>query len=125
MPGYTKIVSANYNDRGGRNTKHPWLIRDFGQPPEKAVPAKAVLATGVDFCPSTDYERGFGCSTVAFCKTAIAANNVKADGVPVSFLIDGFYRKDTRDPIESCEQLILAADGSMYATLKAATAEAA
>lgn len=61
------IVSANYRDR---SSPLRWLLRSGGSEPVEASPFTALVANGVEFCPSSDYEEGFGCSIVAYCDGA-------------------------------------------------------
>ncbi|MBU2103759.1 hypothetical protein KKD95_01990 [Patescibacteria group bacterium] len=112
-----KIVSANYRARG---SDHPWLIRDAKEQPEKAVAVKSVIATGVTFGPSSDRERGFGCSMVARCRTAEKAPaNHEQIGERLTFNGISFYTVEGETRVEACHQLLLMADGSMWAVLKA------
>jgi len=109
------IVSANYRDRRSSN---PWLIREESQHPSEAVECKAVIATDVAFCPSSSFEEGFGCSTVAFCDTAEGFDSdVGSDvGNPLHFYGHSFFsskKYTSRDRVPTCGFLILHADRSM------------
>lgn len=117
----TMIVSANYRNR---QSEFRWLVRDAKQDPSEAVAYRTVTATGVAFCPSTAFETGFGCSTVAFCKSAIGSNDPsnhdpKVQKVRLRF--NGAYFVDPQGhDVSVCESLHLGADGSMHAGLEAA-----
>lgn len=110
----SKIVSANYRDR---QSAQKWLVRDADSHPDAAEPCAAVIATGVAFCPASDHEIGFGCSIVAYCDTAVSSESLEAQDVTggkrVHFNVDGFYDEE-KNPVESCDRLILNADGSMF-----------
>jgi hypothetical protein len=114
MSRFNQIVSANFHDRGGHNTQMPWLIRNFDEKPELAKPAKAIVATGVVFGPSSDHELGFGCAVVAYCESATAIEADSKEGVRVRFAGENFYDPD-RTPLLAVDKLILNSDGSMYA----------
>lgn len=114
---FKNILSANYRDRGA---KKRWLLRGFKEEPELAREHAALVATDVIFGPSTDYEVGFGCSKVAKCKEVTryrkstppkAATRLRFNGL--DFYVDGGSGR----PVQRCKQLILLADGSMYAIL--------
>lgn len=129
------IVSANYRDR---TSKYRWLIRDESQDPRQARAFKAIDATGVAFCPSTQWESGFGCSTVAFCETAVGYGPMvtAVDDEPLSHLpalIDNsvplhfngrsfFIDKPDEGTawVPTCANLRLNSDGSMHAVIEAA-----
>lgn len=123
--GFSHIVSANYRDRSSANR---WLLRKWGQPPEKATAHQAIVASGVVFCPSTAFESGFGCSTVAYCEHAAGFDESQAlpeGAVRLRFVGDSFYvNGDGSRHVEKCAQLILMSDGAMYAIL-GATAQSA
>ncbi len=117
---HTKIVSGNLNDFQGRETGCRWIIRDLHQSPEKALPARAIFATGVDFGPSTtDYEFGFGCNIVAFCQTAEVVEEQGMEGVRI--ILDkarNYFRVDSSgEVVTSCDRLMLNPDGSMFAVV--------
>jgi hypothetical protein len=112
-----KIVSGNYNNNN-RKSAEKWLLRDAKLPPIAAEPCAAVIATGVVFCSSTQYEEGFGCRIVAFCETAVSSESLEVQdmtgGKRLHFRFDGFYDED-ENMVESCGRLILNTDGSMFA----------
>ncbi len=128
-----KIVSANYRNRA---SEFRWLLRDENQHPSKAVEYKQIDAIGVAFCPSTDFEDGFGCSTVAYCLEATGTNQVSPpapdDSVRLSFArFGGFFYETPKDgqqvdefdddleAVPAVKTLRLNSDGSMYAVLPA------
>lgn len=107
-----KIVSRNYRDR---QSNEPWLIRDENQTPGEAIAVKTVYATGVAFCPSSDFETGFGCSTVAFCDTAETAVPAGiTEGEALSFEGHAFFMKSTGKYVPHCSALILRSDRKMF-----------
>ena len=113
-----KVVSANYLDR---KAAQRWMMRDRDQSPSEAKTFSTIVATGVTFEPSNKREMGFGCATVAYCKTAIGSNRptiAGKDEIKLSF--DGTYFVDPdKKRISKCAALRLEADGGMYAVLNA------
>jgi hypothetical protein len=117
---WKKIVSANYRDREDATNQGRWLIRDFEQAPREAVEVKQVIATNVAFCPSSAWETGFGCTTVAFCEAAevqteeLSIDALKEQGF-VKLRFEGYRFFNRKTHVETCQQLLLRSDGSMYA----------
>jgi|GEM_PF-1287252 len=111
-----RIVSANFNNR---RSPQRWLIRDHNQSPEQAVAVVGVIAYNIAFCPSTTYEAGFGCSTVAFCERAEGMDNpvVPAGAVRLKFRGFSFYGPDDEE-VPACKTLVLMPDGAMYGLLE-------
>ena len=117
------IVSANYRDR---KSSLRWLIRDAGQKPDEAQAVSAIFATGVIFCPASDYEVGFGCSTVAHCRFAVEGRGERVtDATRIHFDgYGGFYTvvNGQNQYVDGVAQLELRADGSIHASLNAVDA---
>ncbi len=108
------IVSANYRDR---KSDLKWLIREEGQHPDQAKEVSSITATGVKFEHSSHQERGFGCTVVAVCETAVLtpASTMDVSGQRIHFNgWDGFYEKETEARVYGCGRLTLNSDGSMY-----------
>ncbi len=125
------IVSANYRDR---DSEFPWLVRQADESPSQALAFKAVDATGIEFKPSEAHERGFGCSMVAECDSAIGYGPLTAspehlalsalprqDKSPINLRFNGmwFVIAGTRDEVEACASLRLNPDRSMQAVIAA------
>ena len=112
------VVSANYLDRGASKR---WLARKGDEPETTAQAFKSIMATGVRFGPSSEYERGFGCATVAHCETVVTSNrrNGTPEGIRLRFSpMTGCFYDPAGEPVLECERLVLCADGSMHAVLK-------
>ena len=108
------IVSSNYRDR---SSKYKWLVREEGQMPELAIAVLAVTCIGVAFCPATDWETGFGCSTIALCDdVSYKAEDVEPVEVPLTFSGHSFYNGKTA--VDTVDELTLTSDGKMKAKLK-------
>lgn len=113
------IVTANYRDR-----KSPtrWIMREESQDPATIEPAKALVATNVnfDFAKSGTHEARVGCITVATCEKAevvdgefdFAGQQDKL--VPLTYGWGAFCDPQNKT-VNSCEKLFLAADGKMLA----------
>lgn|SRR3989338_1187323 len=112
-----KIVSANYRDR---KAKKRWLVREEDEPPSKAKAFESVYATGVTFRASSAYEDGFGCTIVAYCETAEGDGKVPAEvqGFRLHFYVQWFKNARTLEVVRTCDELVLKADGAMFATVK-------
>lgn len=110
-PSY--VVSPNFYDRRGPQR---WLSRPANLEPEKATTASEIYAENVTFVPSSDYERGFGCGTVAEAEfmSESVPDDIK-DFVKLRFVINNFYVGEVSTPIKSVERLVLAEDGGVYA----------
>jgi hypothetical protein len=114
-----KIVSANYRDR---RSKKPWLVRNASEHPRKAVAFKEVHIKGhTTFCTSERYEQGFGCSVVASCQEATGTNDsfptqLSEVKTRIHFNVFRFVDEAGND-VPECKELLLRADGSMYAVL--------
>jgi hypothetical protein len=103
------IVSANYRNR---YAKSRWLVRKVGQKPEEALEYKSVAAKGVTFRDSDAYEQGFGCSTVAYCESAVGDTKGFTDGQRLRF--DRYMFIDPNgNYVEKVAELALHPDGSM------------
>jgi len=109
----TFVISANYRDR---DSDYRWLVRRSAQRPEDAKAFKTVRAKGVIFCPSTDYERGFGCTIVIY------AHEVETEGeeptkIKLRFRGPGYndFVDETGKVHEQVAELFLGADGTMEA----------
>ena len=117
------IVTANFTDR---KSEHPWLASHEKDEPQKAIAFKAVVATGIAFKESdpNGYEKGFGCSIVAVCKTATGMDKDpvfdKAKTRQLRFCYWWFEDAETREKVPSLETLYLTSDGHMYGVLPAA-----
>lgn len=114
-----KIVSANYFDR---DSALRWLVRDASQRPSERNAVSAVVATGVAFCPSSDYEQGFGCAVIAQCETAEVRDVTGEDLVGaerLGFQPWGleFHVKSSNQHVDVVDKLILLPDGTMYGVL--------
>jgi hypothetical protein len=111
------IVSANYRDR---SSKYKWLVRPEGADPKTAIAVAAVVCIGVQVCPSTDYESGFGCSTICKCEDVeYSAEDVEPQVSEVSLKFAGhsFYDPNTGDDVSKMDEFRLGADGSMKAKI--------
>ena len=107
------IVSANYRDR---DSKYKWLVREEGQKPQEAIAVLAVICVGVAFCPATDWETGFGCSTIALCDdVSYKAEDVEPVEVDLKFSGHSFY--NGKNVVETVAELTLGSDGKMKAKL--------
>ena len=106
------IVSANYRDR---LSAYKWLVRDSKEPAGKAKAYKSVIASGVTFGESGEYEAGFGRSQVAKAESVILSGPEGSEAVRIKF--NGFYfflpDGESGDRVVALEQMVLKADGSM------------
>lgn len=109
------IVTANFLKRG---TGKPWLIREAASGLETAKEYTTIRATQVVFQPSTDIEEGWGCNMVAACQAAEGL----AEDIDVGTRIRIYYdimswsfHTASGQPVKSCAELLLCANGSMYA----------
>lgn len=114
---FNQIVSGNYNERLAQIKDFPWLLRSKSDQPRNATPYRSVMAQNVTFGASTEYEKGFGCMTVAYCETAIGSNaNIGARADHVRLKFGTYYFEDPNGKtIYACKSLLLRADGSVYA----------
>lgn len=76
------VISANYRDRDSVNK---WLVRLSSEHPDKAVERSTVHAKGVIFCPSTEFETGFGCSVVAYAEEVMDEGSVPENAIDLRF----------------------------------------
>lgn len=76
------VISANYRNRDSANK---WLVRRSDEVPEMAVERSTVHAKGVIFCPSTDYEAGFGCTVVAYAHEVMEEGSAPENAVSLRF----------------------------------------
>lgn len=76
------VISANYRDHSSPNK---WLVRRSNEHPDLAVERSTVHAKGVIFCPSTDYEMGFGCSVVAYAEEVMYEGSVPENTISLRF----------------------------------------
>lgn len=76
------VISANYRDRSSPNK---WLVRRSNEHPDLAVERSTVHAKGVIFCPSTDYETGFGCTVVAYADEVMDEGSAPENAVKLRF----------------------------------------
>lgn len=107
------IVSANYRDR---SSKYKYLVRESGQRPEAAIAVLAIVCIGVRFCPSSDFESGFGCNTIAECQDVeYKASDVEpqVDEFEVKFAGRDFTNRDTGDVVDTLDELVLSPSGKM------------
>lgn len=120
------VVSANYRDR---HSPYRWLIRQAGDPLEKARACRRVeLRSEVGLVQSSDGEEGFGCRRVALCEDVVGyefEDEAKAltvadesDGyVPVEWDGLNFVAKfgDSEKYIGSAKMMRLEANGKIFA----------
>lgn len=106
------VVSANYRNR---KSPYKWLVRKATDPIEKAYACKSVVASGVEFRPSSQSEEGFGCRRVAH------AESVEVSGVEsVEIKFDGrqtFYNESTGKAVTKLARMELGEDGSILGVL--------
>jgi len=76
------VISANYRNRDSANK---WLVRRSNEHPDLAVERSSVHAKGVIFCPSTDYETGFGCTVVAYADEVMEEGSAPENAVKLWF----------------------------------------
>ena len=106
------IISPNFYDRKGPQR---WLSRAANIAPEKAGATTAIYAENVTFVPSSEYERGFGCGTVAEAEFIGTAPNDTREFIKLRFSLNSFYVSSISTPVKSVKQMLLAEDGGVYA----------
>lgn len=116
------VISANYKDR---QSDYKWLVRPADLPPEDAVPAKWLNASGCAVAASSVYEAGFGCGVVVHAEEVyteeplLGKSPVPHPATMTRLKFDGtsrFYRSDDTDfrPVSKMDLLCLRADGSIW-----------
>lgn len=114
----TFVLSANYLDR---NSPNKWLLRESSQKAKEATEWLAVIATDVIFRQSTQYEQGFGCSRVAYCKgiqSKIGTGTIELPKNAVRLKFGTLHFIGPNDNVvESCKQLFCNHKGEVYAVL--------
>lgn len=114
------IVSRNYYDL---SSPARWIYRQanipIGRDNYRAV--NALVANGVNFMESGNYEQGFGCNVIAKVDEVVALSEEDLERMisdpslkPITFALDSFKIRGTEEYIDQCDRLYLCADGSMY-----------
>lgn len=103
------VISANYRDR---NSPNKWLVRLATEHPDKAVERATVHAKGVIFCPSSDFETGFGCTVVAYADEIVEEASDPENSINIKFVKPDFVDDDGNVHVELAE-MHLAADGTI------------
>lgn len=107
------VISANYRDR---NSVNKWLVRRSSQHPDEAVERSTVHAKGVIFCPSTEFETGFGCTVVAYAEEVMDEGSAPENAIDLRFtgMLDGNNFVDASGKVhEQLAELHLGADGKI------------
>lgn len=103
------VISANYRDR---NSPNKWLVRLATEHPDNAVERATVHAKGVIFCPSSDFETGFGCTVVAYADEIVEEGSAPENSIKLRFEKPDFV-DDNNKVYEELAEMHLAADGSI------------
>lgn len=117
-PNTNFVVSANYLYRSGTmDDPAKWLMRSNSTPHRQATPVNTVVATGVRFDNSDQWEAGWGCANVALCDDAESPDKEPDIAGLTSIRFNGSYFvvPGTRGFIRSVDKLVLLPNGKMYA----------